>query len=205
MAHEHQPQPEQAPPGAAPDAATTPASAPSYTQVQPGLTGGPPAETGAGDTPLRQTQPGSTSNVEFAEPDLPAADEAVAPEDVRPMSADEFARDDPRRIYERMRPDQRTAIAGEFIRLLRLADDPDARRYDTHIDAMWPPERVAELHRYTQQHHPDIFADVLRHPVTRASLESPGVVVQTGSSADEKAVPGPVPDLPDKHDARILP
>lgn len=153
---------------------------------------------------LRQTQPGSTDNVEFAEPTLPAAENTVAPDEVAPMSTEEFAQDDPRHIYERMRPDQRTAIAGEFIRLFRLSGDADAQRYDSEIHEMWPPERVAELHRYAQQRHPEIFEEVMRHPVTQASLETPGVVVNTGS-AGEEAMPGQVAEIPDKHDANLLP
>lgn len=164
--------------------------------------------------PARQAQPNGTdtmgttgstdSNIEFVEPNLPTEEQVVAPEDVQPMSTDEFAQDDPRHIYERLRPDQRTAIAGEFIRLFRLSGDPEAQRYDTEIHEMWPAERVAELHRYAQQRHPEIFEEVMRHPVTVASLETPGVVVRTGSEGEEVA-PDVVPDIPEKHDVNLLP
>lgn len=207
MAYEQPQHDEQAQPGAAPNYESVPESAPNYTQVQPGLTsslGGSDAAAAGDGASLRQTQQGSTENVEIAEPALPPAEETVAPEDVEAMSTEEFAQDDPRHVYERMRPDQRTAIAGEFIRLFRLSGDPEAQRYDTEITEMWPPERVAELHRYAQQRHPEIFEEVMRHPVTQASLETPGVIVATGSEG-EAAVPGQVPDLPDKHDASLLP
>lgn len=196
---------ESAHPGAAPNSEPVPESAPNYTQEQPGVTGTlGNVGTGADGAALHQTQPGSTDNVEFAEPALPAVAETVSPDEVEPMSVEEFAQDDPYRVYERMRPDQRTAIAGEFIRLFRLSGDPDAQRYDTEISEMWPPDRVAELHQYAQQHHPEIFEEVTHHPVTQASLETPGVVVQTGD-AGEAAVPGQVADIPDKHDASLLP
>lgn len=206
-----QPHNDQAQPGAASSYEATPESMPDYAQAQPGLTapdaslnGSPNGGTDTAVESLHQTQPGSTENVEFAEPTLPAAVETVAPDEVESMSTEEFAQDDPRHVYERMRPDQRTAIAGEFIRLFRLSGDADAQRYDTEIHEMWPPERVAELHRYAQQRHPEIFEEVTRHPVTQASLETPGVVVAT-SSEGEAVVPDVVPDLPDKHGANLLP
>lgn len=161
----------------------------------------------AGSAPEQQTRPGdmaSDDNVEFVEPNLPTEEETVAPEDVQPMSTEEFAHDDALQVYERMRPDQRTAIAGEFMRLFRLSGDPEAQRYDSEIHEMWPAERVAALHRFAQQRHPEIFEEVMRHPVTRASLETPGVVVSTGSKGEEKA-PDVVPDIPEKHDANLLP
>lgn len=179
-----------------------PQSAPSNTPVETEF-----FQTGSVPPQQEQTQAGnaeSRDNVEFVEPNLPTEEETVAPEDVQPMSTEEFAHDDAFQVYERMRPDQRTAIAGEFMRLFRLSGDPDAQRYDTEIHEMWPAERVAELHRYAQQRHPEIFEEVMRHPVTRASLETPGVVVRTGSEGEEKA-PDVVPDIPEKHDANLLP
>lgn len=161
-------------------------------------------QTGSAAHPVQSGGAATADNVEFAEPNLPTDEEVVAPEEVQPMSTEEFAQDDPRAVYERMRPDQRTAIAGEFMRLFRLSGDPEAQRYDTEIVEMWPAERVAELHRYAQQHHPEIFEQVMRHPVTQASLETPGVVVKAGSEGKETA-PDVVPDIPEKHDVNLLP
>lgn len=105
-----------------------------------------------------------------------------------PISGDQFTQADPRRLYARMRPDQRTAIAGEFLRLFRLSGDPEALRFDKPIEGMLPPERVAELHAYARQHHPEILEQVREHPVTQAALAAPGAEVEEPAEHDEVVV-----------------
>jgi hypothetical protein len=105
-----------------------------------------------------------------------------------PISGDQFTQADPRRLYARMRPDQRTAIAGEFLRLFRLSGDPEALRFDRPLEGMLPPERVAELHAYARQHHPEILEQVLEHPVTQAALAAPGAEVEEPAEHEEVVV-----------------
>lgn len=121
-----------------------------------------------------------------------------------PFTDEHFAASDAEALYARMRPDQRTAIANEFIRVLELANDPGAHRLpiqrphdatqegttgDTAIlpisrpSEIKPPEQVAALHRHTLEHHPDLFAEVQQHPVTVASLASPGVEMEVNDEA----------------------
>jgi hypothetical protein len=77
---------------------------------------------------------------------------------------------DPTEIYTAMRPDQRTAIGLEFQRLFQLAGDAAAPRFAVHTDGMLTPEEVAALHIYAREHRPELLEQVLRHPVTVASL-----------------------------------
>ena len=107
---------------------------------------------------------------------------------ITPISGDQFTQSDPRRLYARLRPDQRTAIAGEFLRLFRLSGDPEALRFDTPIEGMLPPERVAELHTYARQHHPEILEQVRDHPVTQAALAAPGAEVEEPAEREEVVV-----------------
>lgn len=110
------------------------------------------------------------------------------------IDANQFATADPVDLYARMRPDQRTAIANEFVRALTLAGDPKvnelirentdtvARKagavargtYTAGAPQMLAPQEVARLHAYTRDHRHDVFEEVLRHPVTRAALTHPG-------------------------------
>lgn len=90
-----------------------------------------------------------------------------------------------RELYERMRPDQRTAIAGEFIRLLTLAGDPHAEQFrqklqdhtqitaDAHSELL-SAEQVEAIDGYVRQRHPEMIAQLLSHPVTQAALAMPG-------------------------------
>ena len=97
-------------------------------------------------------------------------------------------------LYTRMRPDQRTAVANEFIRVLSLAGDTTVQRFSqeeqlrqremTNAAApgsaepmppqMQPAEAVVELHRYVRERHPELFEQVMRHPVTVAAMRAPG-------------------------------
>lgn len=116
------------------------------------------------------------------------------------IGLDEFANGDPEALYARMRPDQRTAVANEFVRALVLSGDPraddfryaGADRYSASGEDYAPPEEssqaqaivphllspaeAARVHRYTREHHPDLFEKVAHHPVTQAALAFPGAI-----------------------------
>jgi hypothetical protein len=119
--------------------------------------------------------------------------------------ATRFTQADPLTLYGQMRPDQRTAIANEFVRYLALANDPtvdefrqvsvaEAARRSARAArgtrmvgdvAMLSAADVARMHTYTRDHHPDIFAQVWQHPVTQASLAAPGAQPREESLEDE--------------------
>ena len=102
-------------------------------------------------------------------------------------------------LYERMRPDQRTAIALEFVRCLRLAGDPAAEQFTPEAQQVKPEQQggaadepvvvtrgaletprllsaqqAAAIHRYTFERHPDCFTEVMHHPLTQAVLAGSG-------------------------------
>ena len=104
-----------------------------------------------------------------------------------------FDQADAATVYEQLRPDQRTAIALEFVRCLRLAGDPAAEQFMAEAEqtsaagekvaviggALVTPrlltaQQAAEIHRYTYDHHPDCFTQVIHHPLTQAVLAAPG-------------------------------
>ena len=88
-------------------------------------------------------------------------------------------------LYERMRPDQRTAIAGELIRLLVLSGDDHAEQFRQQFqqhtqltsdasEELLSTDEVAAIDSYARQHHPELIAQLLKHPVTQSALRSPG-------------------------------
>jgi hypothetical protein len=106
-----------------------------------------------------------------------------------------------RELYERMRPDQRTAIAGEFIRLLTLAGDDHVgqfrQKFQEHTqltgsasDNLLSADQVAAVDSYVRQHHPEMIARMLQHPVTRSALEMPGAPAadETDTGAESETV-----------------
>lgn len=90
-----------------------------------------------------------------------------------------------RELYERMRPDQRTAMAGEFIRLLTLAGDSHAEQFRQKLqdhtqitgdaaNELLSAGQVEAIDGYARQSHPEMIAQLAAHPVTRSALEMPG-------------------------------
>jgi hypothetical protein len=125
------------------------------------------------------------------------------------MNSGDFDTSNPDSLYAQMRPDQRTVIANEFIRLLTIAGDPAVEQLRQDVEAAEeyvPPqasnpederavahtvaasehpvrvttEQVSRLHTYTREHHPDTFTQVMHHPVTVAALAAPGAPEHTG-------------------------
>ena len=102
--------------------------------------------------------------------------------------------EDMQELYARMRPDQRTAIAGEFIRLLTLAGDEKADEFrhdfqrrtqitEEKTNELLSAEQVASVDTYVRQRHPELVGQMLAHPVTASALEIPGV--ETAETQDE--------------------
>lgn len=122
------------------------------------------------------------------------------------ISVEQFAHDDPTDMYKQMRPDQWTAIANEFLRVLKIAGDPQVDRFAhefapaaqqaTPTSVLKTLDQAVAVHMYTRDHYPDLFADVAHHPVTLASLQAPGAPVVAEESAEEKAfIVGPDSDM----------
>ncbi|MGZ3664764.1 MAG: hypothetical protein ACXVDA_09800 [Ktedonobacterales bacterium] len=111
------------------------------------------------------------------------------------ISTDQFAHSDPTDIYKQMRPDQWTAIANEFVRVLKIAGDSQADRFagvaaadgrqTTSTPVLKTLDQAVAVHAYTRDHYPDLFAEVARHPVTVASLRTPGTAAEA-DVAEEK-------------------
>jgi hypothetical protein len=143
------------------------------------------------------------------------------------IGLDEFKQGNPVEIYSQMRPDQRTAVANEFVRMFYLRCDEAAPRFgyaahdplagrdasavpasgtDTVVTmrpALLTAEQAAEIHRYALDRCPDAFDAVARHPVTMAALAWPGAPV------DEEPIDGEMGaheagKLPTKPSASLL-
>jgi hypothetical protein len=121
-----------------------------------------------------------------------------------------FDQADAASLYDQMRPDQRTAIALEFVRCLRLAGDPQAEQFTAEAERAEPTQQgsaaeeqvivtggaletprlltaqqAAAIHRYTFERHPDCFTQVLHHPLTQAVLAAPGAYPEEESPGQE--------------------
>src|SRR5579885_1704333 len=71
-----------------------------------------------------------------------------------PLDERQFMQGDMTSLYRRMRPDQRTAVGNEFLRLLRLAGDTSVHLGERDANGMLSAQEVAKLHAYAREHHP---------------------------------------------------
>src|SRR5262249_21064851 len=84
----------------------------------------------------------------------------------------QFTEGNATQLYSKLRPDQRTAVGNEFLRLLQLAGDNSMGEHESTGELS--AEQVAKLHTYARERHPEILHRVWSHPVTQASLAAPG-------------------------------
>jgi hypothetical protein len=124
--------------------------------------------------------------------------QSIQANDVTMGATDRFERGEGvEELYGQMRPDQRTAIAGEFIRLLALAGDDHAEQFRVGFqehtqlttaatDKLFTADQVGAVDSYVRQKHPEMIAQMLRHPVTQSALAMPGA--QTVESLDMPAI-----------------
>jgi hypothetical protein len=143
---------------------------------------------------------------------------------VNPISADEFRTGDATRLYSRLRPDQRAAIGLEFLRVLRLAGDPQANdvsggafgtantqatdmditqrlmRHEPQPAPIVSAEQAARVHEYVRERRPDLFKQVMDHPVTKSSLAAPGA--EPVAMSDQPEIKLPKADVP--HTTTVL-
>lgn len=117
--------------------------------------------------------------------DTPTDD--LAPPEAPKLDFDPPTDDGVRALYADMRPDQRTAIAGEFMRLFRLSGDPGAKQFDQPMDDMLAADQVAAMHIYARDHLPDVLREVREHPVTQFALARPGEPAPPPSKEEQEA------------------
>ena len=122
----------------------------------------------------------------FQRNDTPTDD--LAPPEAPTRDFDPPTDDGVRALYADMRPDQRTAIAGEFTRLFRFSDDPGAQQLDQPITDMLSAEQVAAIHIYARDHLPDVLRQVREHPVTQFALTQPGEPAPPPSKEEQEAM-----------------
>ncbi len=121
-------------------------------------------------------------------------DEHPKPAAQQPLDFNPPTDRDVRRLYAHLRPDQRTAIGGEFVRLFRLSGDPEAQRFVQPITGMLSASQVAEMHIFARDHLPRVLEEVREHPVTQDALAHPGEEAEEVET-EEVIIQEPAADL----------
>lgn len=83
------------------------------------------------------------------------------------MSPDQNANQDLGTLYQQMSPDQRAAIAQQFIQGYQQQGNSQWGSLDPRSVS---PQQLAQMHQDARQNHPGLLGDVMRHPVVSAAL-----------------------------------
>lgn len=82
---------------------------------------------------------------------------------------------DPQALYAQLTPEQRSAIAREFIQQFQQTNHPQAQQFAQMDPNNVSPQQLAAMHQHATQQHPGIFGSVMRHPILTAALAGFGV------------------------------
>lgn len=84
--------------------------------------------------------------------------------------AQDFANTNPADVYAQLTPEQRAAIAQQFIQGMQQSDHPDAQQFAAIDPAAASPQQVADMHEHASKNDKGLLGAVLGHPVATAAL-----------------------------------
>ena len=86
------------------------------------------------------------------------------------MAGGQLSYENPEQIYAQLSPDQRAAIAREFMQGLQQEGSPMAQKFAGMDPAQVSPQQLAAMHQHARQDHPGLLGRVMRHPIAVAAL-----------------------------------
>jgi hypothetical protein len=86
------------------------------------------------------------------------------------MAGSQVSYENPEQIYAQLSPDQRTAIAREFMQGLQQEGSPMAQQFAGMDPSQVSPQQLAAMHKHASQNHPGLLGRVMRHPIAMAAL-----------------------------------
>ena len=85
------------------------------------------------------------------------------------MAGGQPSYDDPSAIYAQLNPDQRAAIAQEFMQQFQQSGDPIAQQFSGLNPRSVTPQQLATIHQQARK-NPGVLEHVMRHPIAAAAL-----------------------------------
>ncbi len=86
------------------------------------------------------------------------------------MAGSQLSYENPEQIYAQLNPDQRAAIAREFMQGLQQEGSPMAQQFAGMDPSQVSPQQLAAMHKHASQNHPGLLGRVMRHPIAMAGL-----------------------------------
>ena len=72
--------------------------------------------------------------------------------------------------YAQLNPQQRAALAQEFIQGFQQSGNPKSQQFTSMDPNSVTPQQLAAMHQHARQEHPGLLGRVMRHPIATAVL-----------------------------------
>jgi hypothetical protein len=83
---------------------------------------------------------------------------------------DQFMNQDPAMMYAQLSPNQRAAIAQQFMQEYQQWGDPAAQQFASFDPNQVTPEQLAAMHLHARERNPGLLGRVMEHPIAAAAL-----------------------------------
>jgi hypothetical protein len=77
---------------------------------------------------------------------------------------------DPAAVYNQLSPEQRAAIAQQFISEYQQSGHPAAQQFANMDANAVSPQQLADMHEEARNTHPGVLGKVMQHPVATAAI-----------------------------------
>lgn len=76
----------------------------------------------------------------------------------------------PTEIYAQLTPEQRAAVAQQFIAGMQQSDHPEAAKFAKLDPKTVSTQQLADMHEHARKHHSGLLGTVMNHPLAAAAL-----------------------------------
>jgi hypothetical protein len=86
------------------------------------------------------------------------------------MAGSQVSYENPETMYAQLNPQQRAALAQEFMQGFQESGDPKAQQFASIDPNKVTPQQLAAMHQHARQEQPGVLGRVMRHPIAMAVL-----------------------------------
>ena len=83
------------------------------------------------------------------------------------MSGSQVSFENLEAIYAQLNPQQRAALAQEFMQGFRASGNPKAQQFTSINPNNVTPQQLSAMHQHARQEHPGLLGRVMQHPANQ--------------------------------------
>jgi len=86
------------------------------------------------------------------------------------MAGSQVSYENPETMYAQLNPQQRSALAQEFIQGFQQSGNPKGQQFTSIDPNTVTTQQLAAMHQHARQEQPGVLGRVMRHPIAAAVL-----------------------------------